>query len=75
VIIDTLKPAEDGRGFVVRLYESTGCATKARLAFGVPLRNVNLSNTLEDRLASLALEKNACRLDLRPFQIVTLRVE
>jgi alpha-mannosidase len=75
VIIDTLKPAEDGDGFVVRLYESTGSATKARLAFGVPLRNVSLSNTLEDRLAPLAVEKNACRLDLGPFQIVTLRVE
>jgi alpha-mannosidase len=75
VIIDTLKPAEDGRGFIVRLYESTGCATKAKLTFGVPLRNVSLSNTLEDRLAAVTVDKNACRLDLRPFQIATLRVE
>jgi len=74
VIIDTLKPAEDGKGFIVRLYESTGSATKARLAFGIPVRNVHLSNTMEDRLAPLAVADNACQFDVRPFQIVTLRV-
>jgi len=74
VVIDTLKPAEDGKGFVVRLYESTGSATRARLAFGFPVRNVSLSNTLEDRLAALAVANNACQFDVRPFQIVTLRV-
>jgi alpha-mannosidase len=74
LIVDTLKPAEDGQGFVVRLYESTGSATKARLEFGIPVRNVHLSNTLEDRLAALGSENNACEFDVGPFQIVTLRV-
>ena len=74
LIVDTLKPAEDGKGFVARLYESTGAATRARLMFGIPVRNVCLSNTLEDRLAALTVENNACEIKVRPFQIVTLRV-
>jgi alpha-mannosidase len=74
LIVDTLKPAEDGKGFVVRLYESTGAATTARLMFGIPVRNVCLSNTLEDRLTELGIENNACQFEVRPFQIVTLRV-
>ncbi|HLJ52779.1 MAG TPA: glycoside hydrolase family 38 C-terminal domain-containing protein [Rhizomicrobium sp.] len=75
LIVDTLKPAEDGQGFVVRLYESTGSASKARLVFGIPVRNVHLSNTLEDRLAALGSENNACEFDVGAFQIVTLRVD
>jgi alpha-mannosidase len=74
LVVDTLKPAEDGEGFVVRLYESTGSACKARLMFGVPVRNVGLSNTMEDRLMPLAVANNACEFDIRPFQIVTLHV-
>jgi alpha-mannosidase len=74
VIIDTIKPAEDEDGFVVRLYESHGSATEATFSFGVPIKSAVLSNTLEDRLAPLAVEGNAVRLSLRPFQIATLRV-
>ncbi|MGI9168620.1 MAG: glycosyl hydrolase-related protein, partial [Caulobacteraceae bacterium] len=74
VVIDTVKPAEDGEGWVVRLYESTGGAARARLSFGVPLGRAWLSNTLEDRLAPLAVESGGCALDLRGFQIVTLRL-
>jgi alpha-mannosidase len=71
VVIDTIKPAEDGKGFVVRLYESHGMATEARLAFGRPVKRVRLSNTLEDDGAALEGE----RLTLRPYQIATLRIE
>jgi alpha-mannosidase len=74
VVIDTIKPAEDGKGFVIRLYESAGSATKARLAFGVPVRSITLSNTLEDKLSPVVIERGGCTLNLRPFQIATLRV-
>ena len=75
VVIDTIKPAEDGRGFVVRLYESSGSATRARLNFGVTVLGVHLSNTLEDVLAPLTFEPDGCGITLRPFQIATLRIE
>jgi alpha-mannosidase len=74
VVIDTIKPAEDGKGFVVRLYESIGSASQARLTFGVPVRTIHLSNTLEDALSTVAHTGGDCALDLRPFQIMTLRV-
>jgi alpha-mannosidase len=74
VVIDTIKPAEDGDGWVLRLYESHGAATTARLGFEVPVSAVCLSNTLEDRLQPLALDGAAVVIPLRPFQIVTLRI-
>jgi alpha-mannosidase len=75
VVIDTIKPAEDGKGWVVRLYESAGAATNAKLSFGVPVARIERSNTLEDGLGAVAVDGNACALPLHPFQIVTLRVE
>ncbi len=74
VVIDTVKPAEDGEGWVVRLYESHGGRAAARLVFGVPVKNAWLGNTLEDRLTPLPLVAGGCYLALRGFQIVTLRL-
>ena len=74
VVIDTLKPAEDGEGWVIRFYESAGLRGPVKLAFGAPVRGLWLSNTLEERLAPLAVEDRATTLEVRPFQIATLRV-
>jgi alpha-mannosidase len=74
VVIDTIKPAEDGDGWVIRLYESAGGRCEARLAFGVTINDAWFSNTLEDRLEPLTVEDDAIRLPLRGFQIATLRL-
>jgi alpha-mannosidase len=74
VVIDTIKPAEDGDGWVARLYESTGGQCQARLRFGVPVSEARLSNTLEDRLEPLTMEDGALVLPLRGFQIATVRL-
>ena len=74
VIVDTIKPAEDGEGWVVRLYESAGVRAAAALDFGADISSVWISNTLEDRIAALPTAGRGCRLSLRPFQIATLRV-
>lgn len=74
VAVDTIKPAEDGKGFVVRIYESVGSASKARVSFGTTVGAIHLSNTLEDMLSPIASDANSCTLELRPFQIATLRI-
>jgi alpha-mannosidase len=74
IVIDTIKNAEDGQGWVVRLYESTGARAAAELRFGVPLREAWLSNTLEDKVSAVSLGSGTLRLEMRPFQICTLRL-
>ncbi len=73
-MIDTIKPAEDGEGWIVRLYESSGGSAAARLTFGTKVRQIVRSNTLEDRGEALAVKGGVCALPVRPFQIVTLRI-
>jgi alpha-mannosidase len=75
VVIDTIKPAEDGDGWVVRLYESSGGRCDARLTFGVEVSEAWMSNTLEDRVETLVIEDGALALSLRGFQIATVRLK
>lgn len=72
VVIDTIKPAEDGKGIVVRLYESEGRQSSGVLRVGAA-RAVR-SNTLEDDGAALAKTGGGFALTLRPYEIATLRV-
>jgi len=77
VIVETLKPAEDGKGLILRLYESHGSHARATLTFSGTLNAVEHVDLLEEPLAAdVGLEHAGERvsLRLRPFQVVTLRV-
>jgi alpha-mannosidase len=74
VIIETVKPAEDGSGdVIVRLYEAMRTATRCMLTCTLPVRRVTTVNMLEEKQGSAALKDGRVQLDLRPFEIRTLR--
>ena len=73
VIIETLKPAEDGHGFILRLYESDRRRGPVRLRFGPPMAQVSRCDLLEQDTEDVPLADNECTLTLTPFEIVTLR--
>ncbi|MFN3165473.1 MAG: alpha-mannosidase [Phycisphaeraceae bacterium] len=74
VVIDTIKPAEQGEGFIVRLYESHGAKCAATLTCARPIEHASLSNTLEDTLAQQPHDGRRVPIQLRPFQLMTLRL-
>ena len=49
--------------------------TLERLTFGAAVATAHLSNTLEDRQGPLPLEGGACEVELRGFQLMTIRIE
>jgi alpha-mannosidase len=73
VIIEAIKVAEDGDGLVVRLYETSGARGPVTLTTSLPLRKVWMADLLENNLKSLPFAKGRVRLDLQPFEIVTLK--
>jgi len=74
VIIETVKPAEDGSGdVIVRLYEAMRTATTCALACSLPAKRVTTVNMLEQKQGGATLKDGKVRLDLRPFEIRTLR--
>lgn len=79
VVADTVKPAEDGDGVIVRIYESHGSHATAELTFASPPKKVAVVNLLEQTLesddrATIDEESGVVRLPIKPFEVVTLRV-
>jgi alpha-mannosidase len=71
VVIETIKPAENGRGVVVRLYESLGRATTTALHVTLPHASAQLTDLLERPIEAAELD----RLAFGPFEIVTILLE
>jgi alpha-mannosidase len=74
-IIETVKRAEDGNGIIVRLYESQRQRGQVQLHTGFELEAAWRTNLLEENESALRVEKNAIQLDLKPYQIMTLRLK
>ena len=73
VIVDTVKPADDGSGdLVIRLYESKKADTFFRLHSDLPVKALTPCNLLEED-AGAPVEPDAL-LHVRPFEVCTYRV-
>ena len=70
VVIETIKPAESGRGIVVRLYESLGRPTTTALRTTLG-GTAQLTDLLERSIGAADLD----RLEFGPFEIVTVLLE
>ncbi len=74
VVLAGWKRAEDGDGWIVRLYESKGSAAKTKLTFPQPPRSAVKTDLLERPQSNLSVRGNQIDLPLGPFEIQTLRV-
>ena len=78
VVVESVKLAEDRSGdLVVRLYESLGARTRAHVAWdaeSLGATGASVVDLLERELEPLADARTGTELELRPFQIVTLRI-
>jgi alpha-mannosidase len=74
VVIETVKWAEDGRGLIVRLYESQRKRGKVTIHTGFDVDRVFITNMLEEGEDSATVSGRVIEFDVRPYQIVTLRI-
>ncbi len=75
VIVETIKQAEDGDGIIVRLYESRRQRGQARVKFGSAVEAAWVTNLLEENESALGVDQDSIILNLKPYQIMTLRVK
>ena len=73
VIIETVKPAEDGDGFIARIYEAEGSYTLCDLNFASVVKSVCKTDMLEYNDEPINAENNSIALSFKPFEIKTLR--
>jgi alpha-mannosidase len=74
VILDTIKKAEDGNAYILRLYESSGKESPVEIeCFKVPV-SVFETDLMEKDVEAVALEGKTIRLKLKKFEIKTLKL-
>ena len=74
VVADTLKPAEDGDGEILRVFEPHGARGEVGIEAGCDLRAVTETNLVEEDGDELALEDGRLRFEMRPFQVRSFRL-
>jgi alpha-mannosidase len=74
IIIETVKPAENGGGWVVRLYEAAGASTDAIITVATGAKYVAAVNMLEENEKQLQSSNGGISLRFDPFEAHTLLV-
>jgi alpha-mannosidase len=82
VVLDFIKPAEDGKGIVLRMYESLNRRGSARVILPENITKVISINLIEEdgeeislqKFAGEETEKPGIEIDFRPFEIKSIRL-
>ncbi len=75
LILSALKKAEDSDEVILRFFETIGEATVAELELFRVIKRAAVVDLLERELYELKVERNKLRLEVKPFEIVTLKLK
>ena len=73
-VIDTVKMAEDGNGYIVRLYEAQNLREDANVFFGFDVKEVYECDCLENNISKVETDGRSAKISMGNFEIKTLRV-
>jgi alpha-mannosidase len=75
VVLLTLKRAEDGDGYIVRLMETRGCETEVTVSLPrFQIRHAFGTNLVEENQRLLSCSAHAVRTTVRAFGLATIRI-
>jgi alpha-mannosidase len=75
IVITALKPAESGKGWILRFYEAHGGHSQAQVSFAALPKRVTATNLVEENEETMALAGTCFAVAVKPFEIKTFRVE
>lgn len=74
LVVETIKQAESGKGIIIRLHEAYGKRTQAHIRLNIPgLNRLEECDLMENPLHPLALENGSAVVEIKPYEIKTLR--
>lgn len=74
VVIETVKKAEDDDGIIIRLYEYGNRCENVRLNFGFSVQKAIVCDLMEREEGTVEVTDNTVSFDIKPFEIVTLKI-
>ena len=74
IVITAIKKAEDDNSLIVRLFETYGKETKITMEFTKPVKEVYVTNLLEEKENQLTVKNKELSVSLKPFEICTLNI-
>jgi alpha-mannosidase len=74
IVMTTLKKAHNEDAIIVRLYESCGRKTSARLHTAFPLKSAYITNLIETTPAKTTCGNDFLELDFEPYEIKTIKL-
>lgn len=75
VIIDAVKKAQDGNGFIIRAYEAEGKHSDVTLSLPWEKIKVTSCNLMEENEAPIKAESSSFAFSIKPFEVLTFRIE
>ena len=75
LILSALKKAEDTDEVILRFFETRGEATEAEVELFRGIKRLTLVDLLEREEKELPFRGNKFRLEVKPFEIVTLKLK
>ncbi|HET9918733.1 MAG TPA: alpha-mannosidase [Ktedonobacteraceae bacterium] len=74
IVVETVKPAEDGDGLIVRLYEAHNQRGRCSITFAHTILSAQECNLLEETIGGAQYTGSQLDFQVRPFEIKTFRV-
>ena len=74
VVLDTIKPAEDGEGIILRFYESARRRSRALIQTGFKLAHAKECDMQEHPRQDIMVNNNSFELQMKPFEVKTIRL-
>ena len=74
VVLETVKQAEDGDGFIVRMYECDNARTRTSFVWNRPVASIEECNCVEEKVCDLPVTDGQVTFTLKPLEIKTLRI-
>lgn len=74
VVLETVKQAEDGDGWIVRLYECDNARTDTFLRWNRPAVSVEECNCIEEKKTDVSFENGQIHFTILPYEIKTFRI-
>ncbi|TCP21335.1 alpha-mannosidase [Scopulibacillus darangshiensis] len=75
VMLEAVKQAEDGKGFIIRLYETAGTHTSSCVVFDFEIQTAFETDLMEKEIRTINHSESRLFVKFQPFEIKTIKVQ